>query len=361
MDSNENQQPAYVDQNVEQPDDQQNPPSKNTPPNYFSKNKNKILLVLIALLVIPIIVLSLYLLVDILNTNPGENKDAIVQTQDKQKNSKEGNSNDIVVTKLSDNRVLTFKDNTFISCAKGSVESSNPILEIYHGVDFVTRGNTWFISIPLGNVKIGKIYEFPTNNNEVFQEPFIVVRESLLEKPFHSSNNTKGTIEITKGEGCNVGDKVEFSIDANLGIVADSNNEDIKVIGLFSGEVNNNESYELWKWGESNNIRRRSDLVQILNSIESYIVDNGGTIPKGITTSEKLISNTGSNICSDIVDDFIPAIPSDPKAENGGSAITDDECLGEYNTEYAISKSLDDKITVSAPLAENGVVIQFTR
>jgi len=62
-----------------------------------------------------------------------------------------------------------------------------------------------------------------------------------------------------------------------------------------------------------------------------------------------------------LVQNYIPALPSDPQAANGGIAITATDCANPYDTEYHISHDAGNRVTVSAPLAENGEVISNTR
>jgi prepilin-type N-terminal cleavage/methylation domain-containing protein len=71
----------------------------------------------------------------------------------------------------------------------------------------------------------------------------------------------------------------------------------------------------------ANNTKRRSDVNAILNSIHQYVADHHGILPAGIsTTSVQEVSNTGSNICSTLVTQYIAALPVDPLT-NGGTAI----------------------------------------
>ena len=106
------------------------------------------------------------------------------------------------------------------------------------------------------------------------------------------------------------------------------------------------------QFGQANDTRRRSDVTQILNAIGAYAADNAGTLPAGITATTSAIANTGADLCADLVQNYIPALPSDPQAANGGIAIEAADCVSPYNTEYEVSRDAGNRVTVSAPLTE---------
>lgn len=102
------------------------------------------------------------------------------------------------------------------------------------------------------------------------------------------------------------------------------------------------------------NTKRNADVNQILNAVDQYLVVHG-SLPTGITTSAKAIKSTAGtgniDICTDLVDEFIAAMPSDPTSGN----YTD--CTS-YDTGYTIMKSSgnNNRITVSAPGAESATI-----
>lgn len=98
------------------------------------------------------------------------------------------------------------------------------------------------------------------------------------------------------------------------------------------------------QFGQANDTRRRSDVTQILNAIGAYAADNKGVLPAGITTAPLLISDTGANICADIMPTYIPALPEDPTT-GAGTQIT--SCTT-YNTGYSVVKDAGGRVTVSA-------------
>lgn len=119
------------------------------------------------------------------------------------------------------------------------------------------------------------------------------------------------------------------------------------------------------QFGQANNTRRRSDVTQILNAVGAYAADHKGVLPTGIPsdvasggTGPADVSNTGADICTDLVPNYIPALPQDPQVGTGTS-ITD--CATAYDTGYTIVHDANNRVTVAAPQAENSEVIDNTR
>lgn len=113
------------------------------------------------------------------------------------------------------------------------------------------------------------------------------------------------------------------------------------------------------QFSQANNTKRQSDVNAILNATHQYAADNQGTVPAGITNTAQTISDTGADICADLVTRYLAALPSDPSV-NSGAAVTD--CTATYSTGYTVIKSAtDNRITVAAPSAELGQTISVTR
>lgn len=116
------------------------------------------------------------------------------------------------------------------------------------------------------------------------------------------------------------------------------------------------------QFGQANDTRRRSEVTQILNAIGAYAADNRGALPAAISAladdTPTQISNTGADICADLVTNYIPALPQDP-LQSPGTAITD--CTVAYDTGYQVAHDANGRVTVSAPLAEVTVPISNTR
>jgi type IV pilus assembly protein PilA len=106
------------------------------------------------------------------------------------------------------------------------------------------------------------------------------------------------------------------------------------------------------QYAQARDTQRKNDINQIVNAVLQYVSDNQGVVPTAITTTPTIMgSGSGqANICSLLVTAYLPEMPYDP--QNGSYS----NCAS-YNTNYNISKSAtNNRITVSAPSAENGVV-----
>ena len=117
---------------------------------------------------------------------------------------------------------------------------------------------------------------------------------------------------------------------------------------------------------EANNTARKADVNAILNAISSYAADNEGQLPAGITTTAKTITSTAgaSNIdlCTTLVPTYIADLPLDPTTgteDPAGSVCGDSGAT--YSTGYTVKSASGNRITVSAPSAENGETINITR
>jgi prepilin-type N-terminal cleavage/methylation domain-containing protein len=128
------------------------------------------------------------------------------------------------------------------------------------------------------------------------------------------------------------------------------------------------------QFGQANNTRRRSDVTQVLNAIGAYAADHKGVLPPPLITQNATMSAskavvtvtpvpaggwpaTAADVCQYLVPNYIPALPQDPQVE-GGTSITD--CTA-YTTGYNIYVDSNNRVTVMAPLAENGETIMNTR
>lgn len=114
------------------------------------------------------------------------------------------------------------------------------------------------------------------------------------------------------------------------------------------------------QFGQANNTRRRSDVLQILNAIHQYVAENNGQLPPALAAltvgTATPLSNTGLDICANLMPNYIPALPTDPSLNT--TSIT--SCTT-YATGYEVTRDAQNRITVSAPTTDNGEVIQVTR
>jgi type IV pilus assembly protein PilA len=108
--------------------------------------------------------------------------------------------------------------------------------------------------------------------------------------------------------------------------------------------------------GDTRNAQRQADVTTILNGVYQYALDNNGTIPTTITTTATDVCATGGT-CTALIDlsvvtaieKYLTAMPRDPQCANANSTC------------YQIKKTANNRVTVSAPSAEQGRVIAVTR
>lgn len=108
---------------------------------------------------------------------------------------------------------------------------------------------------------------------------------------------------------------------------------------------------------DARNAQRRSDINTILNATYQYAIDNNGNLPPSLSSAEKKPQNictskmTCDGISLDILNEmYLVSMPKDPSASND-----------KKESGYTIRVLPNQRITVSAPLAEGGVEISVTR
>lgn len=112
------------------------------------------------------------------------------------------------------------------------------------------------------------------------------------------------------------------------------------------------------QFAKANNVQRESGLVQIANAIKQYKKDNNDMLPESITTQTQEISTAGADLCESLVPEYIPALPADPSMIE---PLAISNCSEAYVTGYTIVTAGEGSITISAPEAELGKIIQITR
>ena len=112
------------------------------------------------------------------------------------------------------------------------------------------------------------------------------------------------------------------------------------------------------KFLEMRNSQRRSDVVNILNSVYQYSIDHNGQLPSIISSTPTMICKTKAPSCDGLVD--ISEITSNKKYLL--SQVPVDSKEKDVNSSgYQIVKLGSGRISVSAPLAENGAVISLSK
>ena len=120
--------------------------------------------------------------------------------------------------------------------------------------------------------------------------------------------------------------------------------------------------------GDTRNAQRRSDVTTVLNALWQYAIDNDGSFPSGLdsTTSTSQVLGTAGSGCdstcsaasttaacadlsSDLVPDYITAIPSDPQT---GTAS---------NTDYFVNVDANGRLTVGSCDMEQSATFSVTR
>ena len=112
--------------------------------------------------------------------------------------------------------------------------------------------------------------------------------------------------------------------------------------------------------GDTRNSQRSADVNTILNGVYQYALDNNGTVPASITASPTEVCKTGAGSCTGLVDlsvvtnsgKYLVAMPTDPQCPTGCNA---------NGVGYQISKDANNRVTVTAPNAEQGKTISVTR
>jgi type IV pilus assembly protein PilA len=118
------------------------------------------------------------------------------------------------------------------------------------------------------------------------------------------------------------------------------------------------------QFGQANDTRQRSDVLQILNSVHQFVAENQGQLPaevSGLAADTPTVFNSTNfpNLCGQLMTNYIPALPVIPTLNQPN--ITDCAVVGGWDTGYSIARDADNRITVSGGNDVNGNPITVTR
>lgn len=112
-------------------------------------------------------------------------------------------------------------------------------------------------------------------------------------------------------------------------------------------------------FAHARNTQRESDVLSIINAIDYNRSGNAGVFECSIalpSVATEIGSSPGQlDICSCLVPEHLGAFPSDPILDTAIASCSS------YETSYTVVQETDNRITVAAPEAELGRIIQITR
>lgn len=103
------------------------------------------------------------------------------------------------------------------------------------------------------------------------------------------------------------------------------------------------------QFAQANNTQREANINAILNAIGQYMVDHKGGLPSDVDAGAEDITTA---LCDDLVPTYIPALPSDPKSDFEGGSVTACGDIDPDTIGYEVEADSDNRVTVSAPDAE---------
>lgn len=121
------------------------------------------------------------------------------------------------------------------------------------------------------------------------------------------------------------------------------------------------------QFAQANNTQRSSNVNSILNAIHQFAADNNGTLPAGIDTTVRTITDSGAintvDLCAALVPTYIADLPLDPTSGTESPAASVCTDVGaDYGSGYTVvTSATDNRVTVAAPTAELGATITVTR
>ncbi|MDH5533934.1 MAG: type II secretion system GspH family protein [Candidatus Pacebacteria bacterium] len=118
------------------------------------------------------------------------------------------------------------------------------------------------------------------------------------------------------------------------------------------------------RFADARNSRRWSDVNSYLTAVHQYIVDNGGALPTGMTTSMvetqigtcpsggDTICTSAAGACVNLTAPLAKYLKTLPQDSDTGSAAT---------TGYSVSVDANNLITIKSCSAENSEIVEVSR
>ncbi|NCQ54694.1 MAG: hypothetical protein COU65_01885 [Candidatus Pacebacteria bacterium CG10_big_fil_rev_8_21_14_0_10_42_12] len=106
------------------------------------------------------------------------------------------------------------------------------------------------------------------------------------------------------------------------------------------------------RFADARNSRRWSDVNNILTGVHSYIVDNDGSLPTGLTASQSATEIGSCTTCANLATPLAKYLKSMPLDPSDGTAA---------NTGYTITVDANNIITVTAANAELSTTVEVSR
>ena len=106
------------------------------------------------------------------------------------------------------------------------------------------------------------------------------------------------------------------------------------------------------RFADARNSRRWSDVNNILTGVHSYIVDNDGSLPTGLTNGQAATEIGSCATCDDLSTPLAKYLKSMPLDPSDGTAV---------NTGYTIAVDSNNIVTVTAANAELSATVEVSR
>lgn len=108
------------------------------------------------------------------------------------------------------------------------------------------------------------------------------------------------------------------------------------------------------QFAQARNTERQSNVTAILDAIGQYTADHQGELPALPSGTPPEIDQA---LCEDLVDEYLPALPTDPRSAFEGN-ITDCSDAGGGNVDYEVTLETSGRVTVCAPNAADEVTVE---